>query len=99
MSKTISPPPTYKCCLCDKTEQGYGNDPFPLYGDLCCDNCNYYVIMSRLVVQKKQDNGETITIGCLKKMTRAIRQVYFGDADSVDPELRHLRERLDATTK
>ncbi len=34
----------FKCCLCDKEVEGYGNNPRPLpiknENDVCCDECN-----------------------------------------------------------
>ena len=33
----------FKCCLCDKEVEGYGNNPSPLSeneDDECCDECN-----------------------------------------------------------
>ena len=29
-----------RCCLCNNSLQGYGNNPYPLEKGLCCDNCN-----------------------------------------------------------
>lgn len=54
-----------KCDICGKEFQGYGNNPAPLEGKVCCDNCNKtYVIPARLKqleVNKKlkdEDAGE-----------------------------------------
>ena len=34
----------FKCCLCGKEVEGYGNDPSPIQtkneDDECCDECN-----------------------------------------------------------
>ena len=34
----------FKCCLCGKEVEGYGNDPSPIQteneNDECCDECN-----------------------------------------------------------
>lgn len=32
---------TYRCCICGKETEGYGNDPWPVrdWGQ-CCDGCN-----------------------------------------------------------
>jgi hypothetical protein len=34
----------FKCCLCDKEVEGYGNNPSPIQtqneDDECCDECN-----------------------------------------------------------
>lgn len=38
-----------KCDICGKMFEGYGNNPAPLEGKVCCDNCNKtYVIPARL---------------------------------------------------
>lgn len=38
-----------KCDICGKVFEGYGNNPAPLEGKVCCDNCNKtYVIPARL---------------------------------------------------
>ena len=42
---------SFKCCLCGKVFNGYGNNPDPLNtekGKRCCDNCNKYVIFERM---------------------------------------------------
>jgi len=33
----------YKCCLCGREYEGYGNDPWPISlgkNDRCCNKCN-----------------------------------------------------------
>ena len=37
-----------KCCLCDKTITGFGNNAEPLKKGICCNNCNTKVIMYRI---------------------------------------------------
>jgi hypothetical protein len=32
--------PVTTCCLCGRMFIGYGNNPWPLKGDRCCDGCN-----------------------------------------------------------
>ena len=34
-----------KCCLCGKEIEGYGNNPSPLKGDICCDECNATILV------------------------------------------------------
>lgn len=37
------------CSICNKTFSGYGNNPAPFTGEICCDECdNHYVIPLRL---------------------------------------------------
>ena len=38
-----------KCCICKKSIRGYGHNPYPIkQRGACCDNCNNYVILTRL---------------------------------------------------
>ena len=53
----------FKCCLCGKEVEGYGNDPSPIQtqneDDECCDECNLVkVIPARinLVILKNKTN-------------------------------------------
>lgn len=46
----------FKCCLCDKQAKGWGNNPQPLMGGKCCDDCNMSkVIPARLIGFTKAD--------------------------------------------
>ena len=38
----------FKCALCNKEIQGYGNNGQPLVDDKVCDECNKEVIKARL---------------------------------------------------
>jgi hypothetical protein len=38
----------YRCCICGKMEDGYGNNPWPISNkpeDKCCDICNKWVVL------------------------------------------------------
>lgn len=38
----------YKCCICGKKFEGYGNNPWPVdnkENSRCCDECNINVII------------------------------------------------------
>lgn len=35
----------YICCICGKEFEGYGNNPAPIKGDRCCDDCNKSVVI------------------------------------------------------
>jgi DNA-directed RNA polymerase subunit RPC12/RpoP len=39
----------FKCCLCGKEVEGYGNDPHPIQtqneDDECCDECNLAIVV------------------------------------------------------
>lgn len=37
----------HTCCICGKEFEGYGNNPAPYPGDICCDECNKAVITIR----------------------------------------------------
>lgn len=46
-----------KCCICGKTFEGYGNNPWPLAEKgLCCDSCYFKVIQARLKLAKEKRN-------------------------------------------
>jgi len=39
----------FRCCICKKTFNGYGNNPWPLKNKgQCCNSCNGDVILARL---------------------------------------------------
>ena len=41
----------FQCCLCGKTDEGYGNNPQPIQSGMCCDECNMkYVIPVRIAL-------------------------------------------------
>jgi len=53
----------FKCCLCGKEVEGYGNDPRPLpiknEDDECCDECNLAKVVPtriNLVILKSRTN-------------------------------------------
>jgi hypothetical protein len=55
----------FKCCLCDKEVEGYGNDPRPLpmkdENDECCDECNLAKVVPariNLVILKSRINAD-----------------------------------------
>ena len=43
---------TFKCCICKKVKEGYGNNPHPyMFHGRCCDDCNkLYVIPMRILL-------------------------------------------------
>lgn len=50
--------PKFKCCICRKVKEGYGNNPRPyLFHGRCCDKCNReYVIPLRFMLAKQENN-------------------------------------------
>jgi hypothetical protein len=55
----------FKCCLCDKEVEGYGNDPSPIQteneNDECCDECNLVKVVPariNLVILKSRINAD-----------------------------------------
>lgn len=37
----------HRCCICNKTFEGYGNNPSPVVNDNtaeCCDRCNLEIV-------------------------------------------------------
>ena len=51
------------CCICKKKFTGWGNNPYPYHGKVCCDACNATkVIPARLYAMfsnHNSRNGET----------------------------------------
>lgn len=44
----------FKCCICDGTFNGYGNNPWPVVEDKnarCCDQCNETKVIPARIVQ------------------------------------------------
>ena len=53
----------FKCCLCGKEVEGYGNNPSPIEtqneDDECCDECNLAIVIPtrmELVIIKNKSN-------------------------------------------
>ena len=50
-----------KCCLCGKTINGFGNNPYPLANEgQCCDDCNWNLVIPARVLdiyKKECKNG------------------------------------------
>ena len=47
------------CCLCGRTIEGYGNNPFPLSeneDDRCCDNCNWTKVIPARIAMDEDAN-------------------------------------------
>ena len=52
--------PKFKCCICRKVYEGYGNAPHPyLFHGRCCDKCNReYVIPLRYMLSTQNKKEE-----------------------------------------
>lgn len=49
------------CCICGKKFIGHGHDPFPVKkgaGEVCCDECEYEVVLPRRQVMLADGNTE-----------------------------------------
>ena len=49
----------FRCCICKKRFNGYGNNPWPLKErGKCCNSCNEDVILARLalMIRSKEDD-------------------------------------------
>lgn len=54
----------FKCCICGREFEGFGNNPYPLcdkddFESRCCDECdNLYVIPARIkkLMEKRKEN-------------------------------------------
>ena len=45
----------FKCCMCGKGCEGFGNNPAPLKTEgRCCDECNTKVAMARFAASKER---------------------------------------------
>ncbi len=44
-----------KCCICKKDKDEYGNNPFPIAGQVCCDECNAKVIIPLRIFMNNLD--------------------------------------------
>lgn len=50
----------FKCCICFKEFEGYGNNPEPVLSKgKCCDKCNQmYVIPARISLMKNKGKNK-----------------------------------------
>lgn len=48
-----------ECCICGKEIKGYGNNPSPIEGDLCCDECNLKVVLNYRLFLSELERGST----------------------------------------
>ena len=61
---------SYKCCLCDKTFNDYGNNPYPLCKEddteaLCCDGCNATLVLPVRLNHLSQQKEEKSVAVCV----------------------------------
>ena len=47
----------HKCCICGCEFEGYGNNPAPVAGKICCDKCNNNVIVPYRLFLANLDKG------------------------------------------
>ena len=51
--------PKFECCLCDKTFEGYGNNPAPVKNEgLCCNKCNWDIVIPARLRQSNRLQAE-----------------------------------------
>ena len=52
----------FKCCICGKEVDGWGNNPWPVVDDKdarCCDDCHArYIMPARLAMMSNDEKGE-----------------------------------------
>lgn len=57
----------FKCCICGKEVEGFGNNPYPLcdekdFTSRCCDDCDLQFVIpariSRYVIKKKGEKND-----------------------------------------
>lgn len=52
---------SFKCCLCNKTFHGFGNNPFPLsdgINDVCCNKCNNEKVIPARIAMLYKNKGD-----------------------------------------
>lgn len=50
-----------KCCICGKQINNDGNNPAPVKGDVCCDECNVDVVIPLRLFYALEDTALLIT--------------------------------------
>lgn len=55
----------FKCCLCGKDTEGFGNNPYPLgyleKNEICCDTCNAIKVIPARIQQLLTSKSPTLT--------------------------------------
>ena len=52
----------FKCCICGRTFNGYGNNPWPVVNDVyarCCDQCNEVEVIPARILQIMENSSGT----------------------------------------
>lgn len=52
----------FKCCICGRTFNGYGNNPWPVVNDpeaRCCDQCNDEKVIPARILQIMENGSGT----------------------------------------
>ena len=52
----------FKCCICSRTFEGYGNNPWPVVNDpeaRCCDQCNDEKVIPARILQIMENRRGT----------------------------------------
>lgn len=76
--------PKFKCDICGKEVEGYWNNPAPLEGKQCCDNCNkQYVIPARM---KQINVNKQINDDAAGKMASIISSVTKSIGNAMEDE-------------
>ena len=53
------------CCICGQVITGYGNNPDPFRGTLCCDWCNNVLVTpARIIIGARREQLGTKFPGC-----------------------------------
>lgn len=73
-----------KCCICEKTVNGYGNNPDPICSiddrvNRCCDDCNKFVIRARLFninsLESEPEIGDSLVVFWAKSSNQPIEMI------------------------
>ena len=82
------------CCICGKTFEGYGNDPWPVKEEgRCCDECNYDTVIPARISQLRSAEEKEINENaypCVNQEclwnTGNCECVCPGDRDKLNPD-------------
>lgn len=57
-----------KCCICGREYEGHGNNPYPVASPdlMCCNGCNYRVVIPARMEQQKKHEAMTTELEKIK---------------------------------
>jgi len=88
----------YKCCLCKKEFEGYGNNAEPIKIGKCCDDCNIKIVLpTRLITHLVEKELEDITLFRNQVLTslvhtRGINKTITSNKDFIEEVFQALKK-------